>query len=176
MGGLPCSPQHFHKPLLQSVYSMDRWEPQSSFDYVFMTVRNPIDRLRSEFRYRSPWDVVSKLQKRAGKDLSFDRWIKSARTAYRRNAFALDNHLRPQVEFEAFGCEIFRLEDGLAPVATRLSEVTGVGGRLPTGRVNEAPASGRFNYALSPKSQLWLGETYGVDAEKYGYPSLSVDP
>jgi hypothetical protein len=44
---MKCSPQHLHAEQLHAIFHVNR------FTYSFMTVRNPIDRLVSEYRMRA---------------------------------------------------------------------------------------------------------------------------
>ena len=90
-----CSPQHYHGELLAKTLRL------SSFTYVFMTVRNPIDRLKSEFlwRVRDPAEDPN-------------RWAQQTLQSYKEDPFFLDNHIRPQQEFYVPGADIFRMEDG----------------------------------------------------------------
>ncbi len=41
-----CSPQHMHLEMLQTIFDLEK------IDYIFMTVRHPVDRLISEYRMR----------------------------------------------------------------------------------------------------------------------------
>ena len=171
MGGLPCSPQHFHRDLLEAVYSCDRWDVRSDFDYVFATVREPFARLKSEFHYRTPWDLRSLASRATRRRVSFDRWVGYALARYKRNAFFMDNHLRPQLEFLCFGCQVFRLEDGLGPIVARLNQLTGMSGALPGAALNHR-GRGKYDYDLSDRRKEMLAEVYGSDSRELGYGDL----
>ena len=97
-----CSPQHLHAEALQKTFDV------SSFDLVFTVVRDPVDRAVSEFNMRRPAE--------AGEDSGdeqFRRWFSWCRKSIGRRPWALDNHIRPQVDFMVPDCRVFRFEDGL---------------------------------------------------------------
>ena len=107
---MKCSPQHLHAEVLHAIFHTNR------FSYAFMTVRHPVDRLLSEYRMRAA--VQKSIE-------DVDTWIAEALTGCARNAYHLDNHLRPQVEFWFAGCEVYRQEDGFGTawadtIATKL--------------------------------------------------------
>ena len=92
---LPCTPQHFHAAILRDLI------PPGFVDLAFTIVRNPFDRLASEYRMR-----IQEPQH----DLSFDEWVLRTLRRYRRNPFINDNHVRPQHEFLMPGVRQFRFE------------------------------------------------------------------
>lgn len=103
--------QHFHADLLAGMFAPD------FFDYTFMIVRDPLERLKSEYRH-------SRALGRPDTRLNFEHWV---RLMLGLAAFApnlRNNHFRPQSQFKCFNAEVFKLEDGmehiLASVCTRL--------------------------------------------------------
>lgn len=79
------------------------------FDYAFTIVRNPFDRLASEYKLRAKlaadsfWGGLPK----------FPAWLESQLEALQKNPFTQDNHLRPQWDFVSDKVKIFKYEDGL---------------------------------------------------------------
>src|SRR5438045_277709 len=65
--GLLCTPQHFHAEILS------RLVPEGFSDFTFTIVRNPFDRLVSEFKMRVQG---------AGRDVTFDDWVDRVLTRY----------------------------------------------------------------------------------------------
>ena len=65
-----------------------------------MTVRNPLDRLRSEFLWRV-----------RGNSADPNAWVQHVLHEYSLDKFILDNHLRPQIEFLIEGADIFKTEN-----------------------------------------------------------------
>lgn len=92
-----CSPQHMHYELLDNLYVL------SAFDYIFVTVRDPLERVISEYRMRKRGNWSE-----SDMAVWFDKIIKK----YLTNPYILDNHMRPQSEFYIPSCTIFKLEDG----------------------------------------------------------------
>lgn len=96
--GVACSPQHLHADALRAVFGL------GSFRCVFMTVRDPVSRLISEYRMRAALHD--------GPSDDFDTWLDNVLRYYAGDPFMLDNHIRPQAEFWLPGCAVFRQEDG----------------------------------------------------------------
>lgn len=86
-------------------------------DYSFAVVRNPVDRLLSEFRFQSGASRVSKL--------GFSLWLRIMLSAARAEPRIYENHIRPQVDLIPDGAEVFRLEDGFDGLIAKLDAVTG---------------------------------------------------
>ncbi len=135
--GLPCTPQHFHGDLLRQVYGTG--DDRHDFDFVFMTVRDPIDRLLSEFRHQRTRGRKRATRYAGGRArpplaalAGFGLWVDYALGRTRRDRYFSDNHLRPQSEFRIWDPETFRLEDGLVEVKQRLDSVFGLEGTLPS--------------------------------------------
>jgi hypothetical protein len=101
---MKCSPQHMHAAMLREILHL------RGFGYMFMTVRNPIDRLVSEYRMRAV--MQSQID-------DIDAWIDYVLGAYGGNNFMIDNHIRPQSEFWLPGCEVFKQEHGFGAAWVR---------------------------------------------------------
>ena len=69
-----CSPQHLHAEVLQSLLRLD------AFDYTFMTIRNPVSRIVSEYKWRQADPEKMNAQ-------DFHAWFVKAHAGYRRNPF-----------------------------------------------------------------------------------------
>ncbi|MHC0054799.1 sulfotransferase family 2 domain-containing protein [Actibacterium sp. D379-3] len=109
------TPQHLHRAVYQ------RLVPREFYDHGFATLRDPLARLISEYRYRSktykpfkqslhrliaPAGVkraeATRITVGRGKIVAdFDRWVPRIFRAYAKDPYLLDNHIRPQVEFVA---------------------------------------------------------------------------
>lgn len=124
-----CSPQHWHGEILRQIFRFD------AFDYIFTVVRNPVDRIKSEFCFRHR-KHKAELQSR------FDGWIANTFSRYQSNPFVLDNHIRPQTEFVFEECHsVFRYEEGLGVAMESVSETIGVSLSLPTEKIFSASRS-----------------------------------
>ncbi|BBL76475.1 sulfotransferase family 2 domain-containing protein [Methylomagnum ishizawai] len=162
-GHLPCSPQHFHAAMLATALK------DAPLDYVFMVVRNPWDRLRSEYKFR-------KRHFKDAKDVDFDEWVERAVAAYRKNRFHLDNHLRPMSEFLLPGTEVFKLEEGLAALRDTLVQrypaAIDAAWRFPA--VNVIDKDGEPGEAPSKKVCDLVHGLYREDFERW-YPLANVE-
>lgn len=160
--GLPCSPQHFHKELLELIFSTNPSQPESDFSFSFMVVRHPVERILSEFRYRTQYAPRN--------ERNADQWVSDAIHAAQEDPYTLDNHIRPQHQFETFNCEVFHYEDPdlYKKIEQRLRDVSGVNvehkERMP---VN---ATLRGGETLSPSTRRLVETYYEKDFQKY-YPS-----
>ncbi|MEI9932241.1 MAG: sulfotransferase family 2 domain-containing protein [Rhizomicrobium sp.] len=87
------------------------------FDYSFAIVRNPFDRLASEYRLHALQAQKNGIWKGAPR---FSTWLENKLDSYSKNSWAEDNHIRPQWEFLSKAVKVFKYEDG---VLTALAEV-----------------------------------------------------
>lgn len=154
-----CSPQHMHAEMLQLMFHVDR------FDLVFLTVREPLARFRSEYSMRHRDDL------RTDSEL-VDAWATKAMRRYEANPFWHDNHLRPQVEFLLPGAEVYRLEDGLDRMAADLRARFGLelDAEVPHHMAREKQSgipSGQVQ--VSAETEKRLREFYRDDFEQFGY-------
>jgi hypothetical protein len=156
-----CSPQHMHRPMLEQVFRLDR------FDAVFMTVREPLARFRSEFAYRNSARVSATAAE-------VEAWYDEAFREYRHDPFVFDNHLRPQWEFHLPGAHVYRLEDGLEAVVSDLNTRWGLG-LLPLSEVprvlDRSAQSGiaSSEVRLTPGLEGRLRMEYAEDFARFGY-------
>lgn len=102
IGLVKCPTQHFQYDLLEQCFNLQK------FSYSFSIVRNPLDRLKSDYvwLFRNRQDK-SRLP-------SFDEFTDRAFREYERNPFVFDNHIRPQYQFVGEHIRrVFKYEDGL---------------------------------------------------------------
>jgi len=151
---IPCSSRHFHGELLTDLF------PDTVFDWSFMMVRHPLKRILSQYRYqtRKPSPVWNQV--------SFSIWLRYILHRQRINPYYRDNHFRPQHEFEAFGAEVFRLEDGLAAPLGRLNALTGVD---ETDDVIWANQTAQKDVKITTEDRALIFKTYKEDFHRYGY-------
>ncbi|MBV1903028.1 MAG: sulfotransferase family protein [Marinosulfonomonas sp.] len=148
-------PRHLHAEHLKQIYLPDM------FDYVFMVVRNPVEKLVSEYRYQRRksglhWQSATNFQSW----LRYSLWRSSNSPSYR------ENHFRPQSEFACFNCEIFKLEDGHGQLTKRLAEIAGI---LPAETVDQLNKSPRKDYLISKQSIDIIHNRYSDDFNNFGY-------
>lgn len=148
---LPCTPQHFHAAILTKLV------PPALYDFGFTIVRNPYDRLASEYKMR----VLER-----EKAISFDAWVERMFARYARDPFVRDNHIRPQSEFLFDGLELFRFEDGAVQrIRDRLDRL----GLVNAADVPWERRSATQSISMSPETAHRIAIFYAVDFERLGY-------
>jgi hypothetical protein len=156
---MKCSPQHLHAEQLQSIFNLGR------FSYSFMTVRNPVDRLLSEYRMRA-------VMQKSIEDV--DTWIGNTLDAYPKNTFLIDNHIRPQVEFWFTGCDVYKHEAGFGESwVSRIAERLGCEFGYPEVEVAmRFPSSAKVR--PNAASVARIRDFYRRDFEFFGYDLASA--
>lgn len=138
MRGLPpqeallASPQHLTMNQLKSIVSFD------NIDYIFIFVRNPVNRIKSEYCWSNRENLKRKTRKfpffpskeitssTATDPKSIENWLVKVFDEYQRNPFIMDNHIRPASDFiggEWDKIDFFRLEDGFSNFLGKMSEI-----------------------------------------------------
>ena len=154
-----CSAQHFHAPIL------NRLAPEGFVDANFAILRDPIARLKSEFRYRQ-W-LKTKYPHKWGKWIKgepseINEWVKLSLRGYEKNPFIYDNHLRPQSEFLRADTQTFRLENGLGAVFDWISQVMGTAVKPPSKTKLKSPD---ISAELSQDTEADVRSFYAADYE-----------
>jgi hypothetical protein len=156
---LRCSFQHLHGEALGALLDV------AAFDVVFLLVRDPLARFRSEYAMRNQKDPRTDAA-------TVEQWGMRTLDAYATNPWIRDNHLRPQAEFLVEGAEVFRLEDGMSNVVARLNaeHALGLGTEIPHA-MHSRRRSGisSSSVELSPRLEQRLREFYAADFEAFGY-------
>ncbi len=110
------SPQHRHREKIIEFLNKKPF----AYDYSFTIVRNPLDRLISEyFQQCRNEDALSK--KLTSKDFSF--WVDQVFKKHKQNPIFFDNHIRPQVDFLLDDSVVFRFENGYEDFLGALREL-----------------------------------------------------
>lgn len=161
----PCSPQHFHSSLYQPIYFSEGIRETNPFDFVFMTVRNPYTRLISEYHRRDRTlfaedDSVENL----------NEWCKTVLTLMKFQPYYLDNHLRPQWEFQPTCCEttIYKQEKGFDKLANKLSELIELFPERDNKRLNVSRVVFKKKHLYNTTKKL-VAETYAEDFRRFRY-------
>ena len=132
---------------------------------IFAVVRDPVARLSSEYR----WQRRGRRGTRAGTLLAwlpFPLWLRLMLAVARRAPHAFDNHLRPQADFVPHTATVFRLEDGLEPVADWLAAATGC--PLPAVALPHAIPTGQAALVRASDAAR-IGAAFAVDYARFGY-------
>lgn len=171
--GFKVTAQHMHGTMLSSLF------PESFFSQAFMIVRHPVDRMISEYKYRikiaqtyrAPHTIrifgrrVTTHHEKTPR--SFTKWLKQSLKRSRLDPFLFDNHLRPQVEFEAFNPIIYRFESGLEVILADMFSRLGLDTNdLHIPRANRSDGN---RCEISQDDRELIESVYKCDFEKYGY-------
>lgn len=150
----PRGLKHYHGSILTELFQSD---PPA---HTFMIVRDPVDRLVSEFKWQS------RKPHRFYRGLSFQLWLRWNLARAANNPYQRDNHFRPQVEFEAFQPKIFRLEDGMSECFRWLRDLTGLSPPSSPVRRNQ---SRPLSITVTPDDRALIATFYQADFDRYGY-------
>ncbi|MFQ5635633.1 MAG: sulfotransferase family 2 domain-containing protein [Gammaproteobacteria bacterium] len=153
---LKVCPQHLpHSDLLLLL-------GEGAWDYAFAVVRNPYERLVSEFFFREP--VVDGQQ--AVERVDFSAWVITHLQIRTRNPHYMDNHLRPQVEFLGAGVEVFRYEAGLGKAAAAVARHAAVPLDEPLPQLR---SSKKCPVSFSNEALALVNRVYAEDFSELGY-------
>lgn len=152
------SPQHVDGATLARLF------PEDFFDAKFAVVRHPVARMVSVYNHHFR-DLGG-----AAPNIGFGDWLTEMTEQRMSDPYLLDNHLRPICDFVTGDTyEIFRLEDGLDPVAAALHDILdypGDPGRI--GHHNKRAGPLRPE-ELSEAECALVADIYAGDFAKFGY-------
>ncbi|HEX4059028.1 MAG TPA: sulfotransferase family 2 domain-containing protein [Galbitalea sp.] len=154
------TPQHMQGSILRQTFRLGR------FDLIFMIVRDPMARFRSEYLWRNRHGEVS-LDVEA-----IEQWGFAALADYAHDPYIFDNHLRPQIEFHVAGALVYYFEDGLDDIVRRLNAEHGldldpVVPRVRTAEGATGASSG--DVTISPRLERRVRDFYYEDIHTFGY-------
>lgn len=155
-----CTPQHMHAAMLEQNFRL------KNFDLVFMLVRDPLSRFKSEYIWRNRKKFTGV------KPSSVQRWGEKSLDSYTRDSFIYDNHLRPQSEFYTEGADVYRFEEGLDNVLSRLGSSRQLSLNTDIPRLKEAKAHTGYSssdVSVTPKLEKRIKDFYHKDYEMFGY-------
>jgi hypothetical protein len=155
------TPQHLRMTDIHELFGNDY------FDYQFTIVRNPFDRIASEFRLRCE---IARRGAWQGEPL-FSTWLERNLDEQRRAPFHLDNHLRPQWEFVSSTLDVLKYEDGLAQAAEHVWSRMGLRAAEPPDHlVNRPPrADGVSDVSFDVADVERVLAHYSGDFSRFGY-------
>lgn len=147
--GPPCSFWHHHG-LIETLY-------QGS--HTFCVIRNPLDRILSEYRFQNLPDHVSSL------NATLAQW----KMDVAENPFSHDNHLTPQHLFAEKCNHVLLLDDHLEQSVQRLVEQYGI---TPKTLLRENVSIQQYQHITSPdiislENREWIESYYAKDFEWY---------
>jgi hypothetical protein len=127
--------------------------------HCFAFVRDPVDRMLSEYRYQLG---VSKTTR-----FGFSTWLRLMLGCARREPRIYENHIRPQSDLVPDSAKVFRLEDGFEPFIAWLDQVTGT--TAPEVEMGHLLKREHAEVALSRQDLRLMAAFYAEDYARFGY-------
>jgi hypothetical protein len=153
------TPQHLgYDTLTELTKSLNR-----PFEYKFTVVRNPFDRIVSEFFYRIK---IGNIQLGGNAESLFSAWIVHNLKKYQKTPELLDNHLRPQSYYVSNDVEIFKFEDGIENVLSSVGDRIGIQGNV---EVKPQKVGEKKSVRWSSTAIQMVLELYEQDFERFDY-------
>jgi len=181
LGWSRCTAQHIERRIYAELM-LDTFA-----DTGFAVVRDPLERLKSEYRYRVDLsggkrngDATSARRKlrrilktmvfRTGCGvpagvLTFEEWVSQVFAAYPQNNYINDNHIRPQSEFIDPAHKLFRFEDGLDAVFDWIDATTNT---VQMRRDHHVKKSSERGFPVSPETMRMIEDFYKDDYDVIG--------
>jgi len=151
-GFLRCTPQHFTAETIKIL------EPHRDLN-GFTIVRNPYDRVESEYLYRTQ-NLQNHLKP------VFSQWLLQNMQKAKRNAYHFDNHLTPQSYFLDDGMKIFQFENGFEHIIGEVARLYDI--PLPEKIPHNNKSQKRpLNWSIEVLDKF--NRFYNVDFEKLNY-------
>jgi len=158
-GGMRVTPQHLRLSDLDHIFG------EGFFDWGFAVVRNPFDRIASEYRMQAS---LARSKEMFRSMPPFGRWLEQAMAERERMSSVLDNHLRPQWEFLGRRLTVLRYEAGLEAGLAWLAETHGLPAPGTLERRND-PGAEAEPVAWDLPDIMRIRDAYARDFELLGY-------
>jgi hypothetical protein len=133
---------------------------EHDIDAFFAVVRNPFKRTISQYKFQSGYgnSILNRF--------SFSTWLHVIIRCAELDPRVYRNHIRPQTKMTPDGSEVFKMEDGFAPITAWLDEVSGTTSDLEVGHHLKSPSKPVKVY----RSDVELIHKYYADDYKtFGY-------
>jgi hypothetical protein len=158
------TPQHLRYSDIRELFG------ENFFDYVFTIVRNPFDRLASEYRLR----LKNAQEGVWSGGPCFSTWLEHRLESYQRNPHVLDNHLRPQWEFVSDAAKVFKYENGLGVVLRAIAEDIGVAPPAELAhKLSTKDVGDKIHFDIPDAERITA--FYAGDFERFGYSRTPLD-
>ncbi|MGJ8671448.1 sulfotransferase family 2 domain-containing protein [Rubritalea sp.] len=131
----------------------------SDFDYAFTIVRNPYERVESEFFYQKRIYKIPHTPK------DFSKWLLKSLKETKKDVYYMKSHFRPQIDFIAPGLKILKLENGMPKLIAILEKE--LGSLNPQeGKIN---AGDKTQVVWTQKALTKFNDFYSEDFREFGY-------
>ncbi len=163
---LPCTPQHLMYSYIVEHLAGHR------FDYVFSIVRDPLDRMISEYKFLKMKERDHGIRCCE----PFDEWVEGLGHRISSDRWSGDNHWRPQHEFLDPLVETFRFEDSMERIASAIGEKIGID--ITQLQVPREMHGDDFAdcVTVTERSVSIIEDVYASDYERLGYGRNSLRP
>ncbi len=152
---MDITPQHLDREQIEYI------NLNKLIDHSFTVTRHPMDRIISEYKYRS--NNRSILLRNL---LDFDSFVYYCFNEYKKNKNVLGGHIKPQVEFILKDTRIFKLEEGFDNVIDYLRDVCSLEKISDVSRVNISEPK---NIHMTKRTQLDIENFYADDYRYFNY-------
>ncbi|MFZ8144353.1 sulfotransferase family 2 domain-containing protein [Alteromonas macleodii] len=157
--GMLVTPQHLgYHTLTELTKTLNR-----PLEYKFAVVRNPFERIVSEFFYRIK---LGSIQLGVNSESLFSAWVVHNLKKYQETPELLDNHLRPQTYYVNDDVEVFKFEDGIQNVLDTVGKRIGLheNTQIESKKVGDKKSVWWSSTAIEMVLKL-----YEKDFERFGY-------
>lgn len=155
-----CCPQHFEVEQLKKLGLMN-------CDYAFTIVRNPEDRIISEYYYR----------KMPEKKIALNTFIRAALLWYKLDPYCFGNHIRPQGDFIDKHVDRYYLEDGMQSILNKLASKGVVDLEVTPIQVNTSKTKKSITLSRGSIGRIYKMYEYDYKLLNYSKPDFSqYDP
>jgi len=154
---MKCTPQHLTLNDFNVLFG------EKFFDVIFAVVRNPYNRLVSEYLFRTA-DQLKTFKKR----VDFSDWLMLHLGEAQLNKYHLDNHLRPQTNFIGPQMKIFSFENGLGKVVSHLKKELNIRTSKKIPQLNKSKAKKKLSWSVEALNLV--NHFFKNDFEQLNYP------
>ena len=140
---MKCTPQHLTFNDINILFGADY------FDLIFAVVRNPYERLVSEYIFRTAGQL-----KTFKKRVDFSDWLMLHLTKAKQNKHHFDNHLRPQTDFVNEQMKVFKLENGLEEVIKYLKSALKIKSTKKIPQLNKSKAKKDLIWSVEVRNEV----------------------
>lgn len=173
--GLLVAPQHFHAGLIENII------PQDFYDDAFCIVRDPFERLMSEYRWafrKRPQAALKGIGSWRRKDDAtartkhFAKWVRKQFSLTQKDPLTRGNHIRPQSDFLGVAkCTTYRFEDGFGSIIADLAKRWDVQEPEIIPHTNATSPQDLF---VDPSTRALIDRFYAADFETLEYPTATA--